>query len=256
MRRPVATVTLAAALLALRGGAAARSPGDPIRLVFDEGDIAGTSTVYGPDGHEPIGFIEYRQKRRGNVLSSVRIAHFRDGSSDEDRAEARVEGTLEALTGRSIVRDTDGVAVADVTIDVAGGRISASWGRDADRQRKEEPVALPKGTYWGPLIYLVLKNFEANAEDGRLVFATVVPTPQPRVLDLELSRGDAAVLERTGTRLATQRFELGPTVHWAVDPILRRVLPRTTFWVLPGEPPALARFAGPRNYARQEIVIQ
>jgi len=26
--------------------------------------------------------------------------------------------------------------------------------------------------------------------------------------------------------------------------------------MLPGEPPALARFTGPRNYAREAIVIQ
>jgi len=102
----------------------------------------------------------------------------------------------------------------------------------------------------------VLKNFDANAEDGRLVFRTVAPTPRPRALDLELARGPSTVLERTGARLATRRFELGPTIHWTVDPLLRLVLPHATFWMLPGEPPALARFTGPRNYAREAIVIQ
>src|SRR5437867_10854670 len=116
MRHPPATLTLAAGLLLLPAAAAARSPGDPIRLVWEEGDVAGTSTIYGPDGGEPIGFIEYRQARHGDRLSSVRIAHFRDGSSDEDSADARVEGTLEALAGRSIIRDADGVSVADVAI--------------------------------------------------------------------------------------------------------------------------------------------
>src|SRR6266436_827449 len=89
MRPPPATLTLAAGLLMLPATVAARSPGDPVRLVWVEGDVAGTSTIYGPDGGEPIGFIEYRQTRHGDRLSSVRIAHFRDGSSDEDSAEAR-----------------------------------------------------------------------------------------------------------------------------------------------------------------------
>ena len=256
MRRSVAALALAAALLAPRGDAAARSPGDPIRLVFAEGDVAGTSSIFAPDGKEIIGFIEFRQHRKGDVLSMTRVAHFRDGSSDEDTAEARVAGTLEAISGRSIVRDTHGVAVADVTIDVAGGRLKGTWGSGKDQQSKDEEVKLPKGTYWGALVYVVLKNFEANAEDGHLVFTTVAPTPQPRVIDLELSRKGPAPIERMGTRLATQRFELSPTIHWAVDPILRRVLPGTTFWVLPGEPPALVRYAGPRNYLRQEILIQ
>jgi len=256
MRHPPATLTLAAALLVLPAAAAARSPGDPVRLVWVEGDVAGMSTIYGPDGGEPIGFIEYRQTRHGDRLSSVRIAHFRDGSSDEDSADARVEGTLEALAGRTIIRDADGVPAVDLTIDVAGGHIAASWGRGARRRTLDERVALPKGTYWGPLIFIVLKNFDANAEDGRLVFRTVAPTPRPRALDLELVRGPRTVLERTGTHLATHRFELGPTIHWTVDPLLRLVLPRAIFWMLPGEPPALARFTGPRNYAREEIVIQ
>src|SRR5207249_4419775 len=47
MRRLPATLTLAAGLLVLPAVAAARSAGDPIRLVWDEGDVAGTSTIYG-----------------------------------------------------------------------------------------------------------------------------------------------------------------------------------------------------------------
>jgi hypothetical protein len=38
--------------------------------------------------------------------------------------------------------------------------------------------------------------------------------------------------------------------------VIRRIAPRASFWILPGDPPALARYTGPRNYARQEIVIQ
>src|SRR5216117_1989994 len=153
MRRLPATLTLAAGLLVLPALAAARSAGDPIRLVWDEGDVAGTSTIYGPDGGEPIGFIEYRQTRHVDRLSSARIAHFRDGSSDEDTADTRVDGTLEALAGRTIIRDADGVPVVDVAIDVAGGHIAGSWGRGARRRTLDERVALPKGTYWGPLIF-------------------------------------------------------------------------------------------------------
>jgi hypothetical protein len=256
MRRSSAIPGLAAALFLLPAVVAARSPGDPIRLIWNEGDVAGTSTIYGPEGSEPIGLIEYRQRRRGDRLSSVRIAHFRDGSSDEDSADARVGGTLETLAGRTIIRDTDGVASVDVRIDVAGSRMVASWGRGADRRTLEQQVTLPKGTYWGPLIFIVLKNFDANAEDGRLVFRTVAPTPRPRVFDLELASKPGAVLQRPGGSLATHPFELGPTIHWTIDPILRLMVPHATFWMLPGEPPALARFAGPRNYAREEIVIQ
>jgi hypothetical protein len=236
--------------------AAARSLGDPIRLVWTEGDVAGMTAIYDPDGREPIGYVEYRQTRQGDRLSSRRVARFRDGSSDEDSVEARVAGTLEALSGRSIIRDADGDPVVDLSIDVTGGRIAGTWGRGEARRTLDQHTTLPPATYWGPLIFLVLKNFDANAEDGRLVFRTIAPTPRPIVIDMELTRGATAPLERTGGRLDTAPFVLRPTIHWAVDPLLRLVAPKATFWMLPGEPPALARFSGPRNYGRQAIVIQ
>ena len=242
--------------LAMAASAAGRAPGDPIRLVWTEGDVAGLSTIYDPDIEDPIGFIEYHQRIQGDVLTTERVARFRDGSSDEDQAEARVGGRLEALSGRSIIRDTDGEPIVDVRIDVLEGHLSAEWGRGADRRKLDEDVHLPAGTYWGPLVFIVLKNYDANAENGQLVFRTVAPTPRPMVIDMALVRGPSATLERTGANLSTVRYDLRPTVHWLIDPVIRLVAPRASFSVLPGAPPALARYAGPRNYGRQPIVIQ
>jgi hypothetical protein len=235
--------------------AAFASPGDPVRLVWDEGDVAGVSTIYDSERRE-IGYIDYRQQRRGDRLTSVRVARFRDGSSDEDTAEARINGVLEAVSGRSIIRNERGEVTVDVAIDVAAGRITAAWGTGADRQTTDERITLPKGTYWGPLIFIVLKNFEANASDGRVVFRTVVPTPRPRVLEMALTRRHAEILERIGMHLQAERFDLTPTLHWALDPIVRLIAPEAAFWMAPGAPPSLARFRGPRNYARQGILIE
>jgi hypothetical protein len=235
--------------------AAAASPGDPVRLLWDEGDVAGMSTIYDSARHE-IGYIDYRQHRQGDRLTSVRVARFRDGSSDEDSTEARVDGVLEALSGRSIIRNERGEVTVDVAIDVTAGRIRAAWGTGADRRTMDERIALPKGTYWGPLIFIVLKNFEANASDDRLVFRTVAPTPRPMVLDMVLTRRTAESLERVGMHLDAVRFDLTPTLHWAVDPIVRLIAPEAAFWMTPGAPPSLARFRGPRNYGRQGILIE
>jgi hypothetical protein len=249
------TIAFLGALAACRP-AGAREAGDPIRLTWTEGDVAGLSTIYGLEGHTPIGFVDYHQTVRGDVLSSVRVARFEDGSSDEDWAEARIGERLTALGGRSIVRDRDGELLADVHIDVVGGRIIARWGRGADRRESDQRVALPPGTYWGPLIFIVLKNFDANADDGRLAFRTVAPTPRPYVLDMEVRRSDRVSLARAGTQLATVRFDLRPHLHWAIDPLIRLAVAPASFFVVPGEPPGLARFTGPRNYQRQSITIQ
>jgi len=246
----------AGAIVLTAAGARARSPGDPVRLVWQEGDVSGVTGIYGPQGGEPIGTVEYHQTRRGDLLTCVRVARYRDGTEDEDEGVARVAGTLEAVSGHSVVRGPGGEPTAEVTIDVAGGRLQGAWGSGADRQTMDRQLALPRGTYWGPLIFLVVKNFDANAESDRLVFRTVAPSPRPVVLDMELVRSSDAKVERAGTTLETHRLELRLTVHWAVDPLIHLVLPPATFYMLPGDPPALARFAGPRNYARQPIRIE
>jgi len=249
MRRLVLIFAGLAGLVAA-APALARSPGDPIRLAWSEGDLAGMTTIHAPEGGEPIGFVEYHQTRTADRLSCVRVARFRDGSSDEDSAEAKVGDTLEALSGRSIIRDKDGSTIVDMRIDVAGGRVQATWGPADARQHYDQAVALPPGTYWGPLVFLVLKNFAANAEGNSVVFRTVAPTPKPMVLDMELSRAGDASLDRTGIRIAATTYRLQPTIHWTLDPVVRLIAPRATFWMLPGDPPALARFAGPRNYGQ------
>ena len=244
------------ALLVAADGARARSPGDPIRIVWQEGDVAGVTSIYGRERGEPIGMVEYHQTRRGDLLTCSRVARYRDGTSDEDEGVARVGNTLEAVSGRSVIRGPDGEPTAEVTIDVAGGHVHGAWGSGDDRRTMDREIALPRGTYWGPLIFLVVKNFDANAEGDRVVFRTVAPSPRPVVLDMEIIRGGNAKVERAGATLDTQRLDLRPTVHWAVDPLLHLVLPPATFYVLPGEPPALARYVGPRNYARQPIRIE
>jgi len=254
-RGPTATALL---VLLATGAPAARAAtsSQPIRLTFAEGDVSGFSDISDPASGEPLGVIEYTQTRRQDVLSVLRIARFRDGSSDEDFAEARAGGALEAIGGRSVIRDAHGSVVAEVHIDVAGGRIRGSWGRAGHRRQLDEAIALPPRTYWGPLIFIVLKEFAANADDGRVTFRTVALTPRPRVFDLEIVQGEQASLERAGVRLATVHYSLAPTVHWLVDPVIRRFLPETSFWMLSGAPPLLVRFEGPRNYARQPVRIQ
>jgi len=256
--RALALASLSAALLVLGAGEAhARDPGDPIVLQFEEGDVGGLQTVFSDGTERPIGTVEYRQRREGELLHTRRVARFADGSSDEDLAIARiVDGRLEAVRGHQIMRDAQGEKTVEVVIDVDGGRVRGRWGPPDDRQSMDESVELPAGTYWGPLVFIVLKNFEANAEDGRLVFHTVAPTPKPRRLDLELVAGEAVTLQRPGIAVKAERYQLRPTLHWIIDPLLALLVPDTSFWTMPGEPPGLALFEGPRNFGRERIVLR
>jgi hypothetical protein len=235
---------------------AARDAGDPIHLMWVEGDVGGLSSIESPDGKTTIGSVNYHQHRRGDVLQTVRIARFRDGSSDEDRVEVRIGNTLQTLGGRSIIRNTAGVPTVDITVDVARGHITGFSGTGEERQDYDEHIDLTPGTYWGPLVFMVVKNFDQNATDGKLVFRTIVSTPKPRVLDMELVRQETTAVHRVGQRLDAVRFLLRPTMNPIIDPILQALAPETNFFVVPGSPPALARFEGPRNYQGQKIRIE
>jgi len=247
-------VAIAVAVLLGARPADAREAGSGITLAWTEGDVAGQTAITGDDGRT-VGVVLYHQHRRGDVLECTRVSRFEDGSSDEDTAVARVDRTLVALRGRSIIRNRQGKPIVDLKIDVAGGRVTGFYD-DGTRHEVDEAIALPPDTYWGPLIFMVVKNFDANADDDRVVFKTVAPTPKPRVLTMELVRTGRTRIRRMGDDVPVERFSLRPTFGWLVDPILHRMVPSTEFFVEPGAPPSLARYAGPRNYDGQEIVLQ
>ena len=182
----------------LPSAALARDPGEPIRTTYTEGDLAGFSAIVAQDTQQPLGVVEYVQRRRGDVLEARRVSYFVDGSSDEDSAEVKLGKTLRAIRGRSIIRDTSGRTTVDIRIEVESGNVTGFYGLDKERKDFDEHGEIPQGTYLGPLINLVLKNFDANAEDGRLVFHTIVPTPGPRQLDMEVIRQQEVTLSRPG----------------------------------------------------------
>lgn len=250
------TLLVPALALSLASVAAARDANDPIRMVYVEGDLAGYSNVFAKDGSQPIGFVEYVQHRKADTLEAKRVAWFNDGSSDEDSVVAKVGKTLRLVRGQSIIRDSAGAPTVDMNVDVAQGRVWGFYGQGKERQEFDERGEIAPGTYFGPLVNLVLKNFDANAEGGKLVFHTIVPTPGPRQLDMEVARGSASTIQRPGHAISVVQYVMRVTVHPILNPIVRMVTPETNFFQTSDVPPALVRFAGPRNYAGQEIRIE
>jgi hypothetical protein len=236
--------------------AESREESEPLRLAYVEGDLAGMSSILSEDGNTVIGMIEYRQHLRGDVLHILRIARFTDGSSDEDQVRAHVGKTLRAIGGRSIIRNAKGVTTVNLEIDVAKDRITGFSGLGKERKDYDQEADLSPATYWGPLVGIVLKNFEKNAADGQLRFHTVVATPKPRAFHMELVREEKTTTVRNGSKVQVQRFSLSPSINPLLDPLLRMVTPKTDFFMQAGSPPAMARFAGPRNYADQKIRIE
>jgi hypothetical protein len=256
MLKRLAACVIFALLLALAPRAAARDAGDPIRMAYDEGDLTGFVNIFGKEGTDPIGVVHYNQRRKGDTLEARRVAYFNDGSSDEDFAVAKVGKTVRTVRGESIIRNSAGEMIVDMHVDVGQGRVWGFYGQGKDKTDFDERGELPPGTYFGPLINLVLKNFDANAEGGKLVFHTVVPTPSPRKMDMEVSRGDSSTIQRTGHPLPVVQYVMRVTVNPLLNPIVHMIAPDTNFFQTKDSPPAMVRFAGPRNYAGQEIRLE
>lgn len=89
-----------------------------------------------------------------------------------------------------------------------------------------------------------------------MVVQSIVPTPKPRVIDMEFAREGSATVRRVGGSIKADRITLLPVVNVLIDPILQRLVSKTEFLVSPGEPPSLARFSGPRNYAGQLMRLE
>jgi|SRR5579862_2292206 len=255
-RLGVVPLVLAAAAALGADSGVGRKAGDPIQLAWMEGDVAGFTGIHSPDGKSTIGFVQYRQHRHGDILEVVRIARFGDGSSDEDHVKAHVGKDLRTIGGHTIIRNEKGIPTVDLTIDVVNGRITGFSGTGDKRETYDEHVELPPGTYFGPLIAIVLKNFDRNADGDQLVFHTVVATPKPRALNMQLVRKETTTLRRRGGRIESVDFELRPTVNTLIDPIVQAIAPETNFFILQGAPPAIVRFEGPRNFQGQKIRIE
>src|SRR5262249_1272673 len=106
-------------------------------------------------------------EERAERQRSPRSSYVRSASTQE---AVRVIMTPAPRDPGAITRDASGVATVELMIDVPGQRIRGSWRTGAERKTIDEHRDLSSGTYWGPLIFLVLKNFEANAKDGRGAF--------------------------------------------------------------------------------------
>lgn len=248
--------TLFLAILLLAAAPVLAEPTQPIGMQWVEGDYAGVTSIWSADGKKVIGTVSYHQYRDGDRLHVSRVARFADGSRDEDEAVVRVGRTLESISGRSRILDKRGRATVDLRIDVAGRRLSGFYVEDGEKQTVDEEADIGPQTYWGALYMLVLKNFAANAAGDILVVQSILPTPKPRVIDMEFSRDGSARVQRAGLTIEAERYTLLPTVNFLVDPILQRLVPKTIFLVDPGKPPLLARFDGPRNYQGQMMRIE
>src|SRR5262249_5805251 len=62
--------SMLALALALAPAAAARDAGEPIKLAYDEGDVAGIVSIFAKEGNDPIGIVRYTQRRKGDTIEA------------------------------------------------------------------------------------------------------------------------------------------------------------------------------------------
>lgn len=71
-----------------------------------------------------------------------------------------------------------------------------------------------------------------------------------------LTSEEATTIANPGWQVAAVPLALKPTINVLIDPLVQRLAPDTYFFIQPSTPSAVLRFAGPQNFAGQEIRIE
>lgn len=230
-----------AAALALASGPLAA---EPVKVRFREGLVHGFLALRTLDG-KTIADGDLYQTPRGNTVTSRLTFRFRDGSFQEETAVFTQGREFRLVSDRLVQKGPSFPRALDMTVE-AGGRVVVRY-TDGDGEEKveEEQMELPPDVANG-MVLTLLKNLPADGPP--IEVGMVVPTPKPRVVTLQISRGGVdrfriGAQGRRATRYVVDVHIGGLT--GAMAHVLGKDPPDTQVWILGGEAPAFIRSEGP-----------
>jgi hypothetical protein len=235
------TRALVAAVLVL---AAAPLDAKPVRVRFREGLVHGFLALRTLDGRT-IADGDLYQTPRGNTVTSRLTFRFRDGSFQEETAVFTQGREFRLVRDRLVQKGPSFPRPMDMTVE-AGGRVVVKY-TDGDGEAKveEEQMELPPDVANG-MVLTLLKNLPPG---GRPIeVAMVVPTPKPRLVTLQISRGGVDRFRVGASSRRALRYVVDVHIGGltgAMAHVLGKDPPDTTVWILGGEAPAFIRSEGP-----------
>ena len=217
---------------------------DPVPVRFREGLVHGFLALRTLEG-KTIADGDLYQTPRGNTVTSRLTFRFRDGSFQEETAVFTQGREFRLVSDRLVQKGPAFPRALDMTVD-AGGHVVVRY-TDSDGQEKveEEQMELPPDVANG-MVLTLLKNLAADGPP--IEVGMVVPTPKPRLVKLQISRGGVDRFRigssgRRATRYVVDVHIGGLT--GAMAHVLGKDPPDTQVWILGGTAPAFIRSEGP-----------
>jgi hypothetical protein len=226
---------LAALLLAV-----AALPALAVELRYPQADLHGFPSM-SDEGGNLIADGELTQKRKGDRLLVHAVWRFKDGRVAEEEDVLRTRPELSQESFRWVERRGN-EELRRAQVDFRTGKASFTRLEDGKPKTWEEKLDLPRGKaftgYSTALAASQLRDALAD-KDARRSLTFIAFTPNPRTVELEISRATGASVRAGGRELSADLFTLHPKIPFPLSVVAHA--PDSHLWFTHLSPPALLR---------------
>jgi hypothetical protein len=221
---------------------------EPIAVRYPEGLLHGFLALRTLQG-KTLAYGDLIQFAKGDQVTSRVIFRFKDGSVHDETTVFSQDKHFHVLTDHLVQKGPVFKDPLDVLIDASTGSVTI---RSTDSHGKEsvsdEHIDLPEDLANG-LIFVLLKNLEANAENPKV--AMLATTPKARLVKLAISRQGLEPFKVTGfSRKAIHyvvKIEIGGAAG-VLAPLIGKKPADIHVWILEGDAPVFLKSEGPLFY--------
>jgi hypothetical protein len=233
IRRPDFAVLCLALALPAGGHLAAET----IAVRHAEGVVRGFLVLRAPGG-ALLANGDLIQSSHGDRVTSRLTFHFLDGSIQDETAVFLERRRFALVSDHLVQRGPSFPRPMDVSIDVAGGRVTVRYRDDGKDKILDERMELPADLANGMTLTL-LKNIEPSAAPTEV--SMLLATPKPRLVKLVITKAAEDPFSIGRVRHKATRFNLKIELG-GLTGLVARLLGRqprdASVWILGGEAPA------------------
>lgn len=188
---------------------------------------------------------ELIQVARGDRVTARLVFRFRDGSLSDETSVFTQRRQFRLLSNHLIQKGPAFDKPMEANIDATSGQVAVRYSDDGKEKRESERMKLPVDLANGILLTL-LKNLDPKS--GPTTVSMLAITPKPRLVKLHIERmAEEGFTFGSASRKATRynvKVDIGG-IAGIVAPLLNKVPPDSSVWILGGDAPAFVRSEAP-----------
>jgi hypothetical protein len=217
----------------------------PFPVRYTEGTVHGFLALRTGDG-KTLASGTLTQQVRGNRVVGRLTLHFKDGSLDEEETAYLQRPNLQLIRYHHVQSGPTFPHPSDVSVDVAAGTVTVRSTEDGQTREKTSHLELTPELGNGLLVN-VLKNLPVSTDFPVTELQCVIATPVPRIVTLEIRRGDEEAFESAGSEVKARRYDIAIKlggVAGVVAPLVGKAPEDVHVWIVEGVAPAFVRMDG------------